>query len=497
MRTSDPHTLASSSYEGGSAVAERGVSCGLRILLYGTAFALAACAALAPHAHAAPVLIESSSATALQGASTISYGQVPAVTGSFNQVQVKVDADFYANIVSGRLNYLTGNIFQAFPDATYITESYHFYPPSYDRTAYWSYNSTTQILTFCMMDDVGGSANAIAISASGSEYWKTSYSHYDDGSMYTSGHPHIYGTGNPSDWTDPSNSPYLAFGYNASCGSPEPSTPSDPIGTTGVIRVNSPSFTSTTTSPVAVSFDYTLATSSDSSTNNLLYKYYRLVFTNSDTGAIYTRYGLLDNDTYGSFAQSTTTPLTGNGTWRLVVNLAVNNQDGLGYFQGSRAAQTFFGLSYLTDTSVYQDYVPRAQTEFASSSCQISFAGTFDLPQCLGYLVVPSTGSSSPVGQLKDLTLAHSFPFAYAYQLGDLYAVLFGGTATSTATTSIAVTVGTSTSAWHITFLSEDMLANEGISPFVKTVLTWLLYFLLAEFVYHRIIRVHDVNTPK
>jgi len=235
---------------------------------------------------------------------------------------------------------------------------------------------------------------------------------------------------------------------------PAPSGPTDPIGTTGVVRINAPALASTTTSPVSVNFDYTLASSTafyDASTSALvgrsdIYQYYRLRFTNPDTGVVYDRYGLLSaTSTAGTFNQSTTTALTGDGTWQLVASLAGNNNDGLGFFAATRAAQTYFGLNALTNTAVYQQFVPQQQSAYASSSCAISFTGSFDLPQCLGYLVVPSTGSSTPLGMLESLSLAHTFPFAYAYQLGDLRNLLF--TSSSTATTTISVVVGTSTSA--------------------------------------------------
>jgi len=41
------------------------------------------------------------------------------------------------------------------------------------------------------------------------------------------------------------------------------------------------------------------------------------------------------------------------------------------------------------------------------------------------------------------------------------------------------------------------MLEGIPLSSEVKTILTWLLWFMVAEFVYYRVIRAHDVNTPK
>jgi len=301
-----------------------------------------------------------------------------------------------------------------------------------------------------------------------------------------------------SGWTGSYAAPSGGSAYLvlADSGGFTPDTPdADPIGTTGVVRINSPAFQATTTSPVAVSFDYTLATSSSPSENNLLYNNYRLVFTNQATQATITTFGVLTHDAYGTWNQTDSVSLTGNGTWELTVALATDGTAG-GRGYAPRGFHTYFGLGFLDVSGIPPQYLPPQQTSYASSSCAISFAGTFDLPQCLGYLIVPTTGSTSPLRNIQSLTLANTFPFAYIYQLGDIRSALFTSTTTEGSST-IAITVpwfGGGTT--QFTFLSNAMLSGVPYAAWIKTILAFLLWLMLAELIYYQVIRAHDENTP-
>jgi len=88
------------------------------------------------------------------------------------------------------------------------------------------------------------------------------------------------------------------------------------------------------------------------------------------------------------------------------------------------------------------------------------------------------------------------FPFVYVYQLGAIRTSLL--TASSTAPTGLTVNLwklpnaATST----IELISETKVAAVPFSGTIYTVLTWLIWLGMAEYIYYRVIRMHDVNTP-
>jgi len=105
--------------------------------------------------------------------------------------------------------------------------------------------------------------------------------------------------------------------------------------------------------------------------------------------------------------------------------------------------------------------------------------------------------SESVLNALSSLTFRGKFPFEYAYQIGDVRTALLS--ASSTASTSVTVKLwklpyqATTT---NITLLSRDLVAAVPFSGLIQGILAALLWFFTAEYVYHRIIKVHDSNTP-
>lgn len=117
------------------------------------------------------------------------------------------------------------------------------------------------------------------------------------------------------------------------------------------------------------------------------------------------------------------------------------------------------------------------------------------LKNAVVWLFYPTDDSTT---QFSNLTLRNSFPFAYVYQVGDLRNELFNASSSS-ATTTVSVSIpsmsgsGTTT----LTFLSASMINAVPYTSTIKTILGWLLWLMLIEYVYYRTIRVHDSNTPK
>jgi len=324
-----------------------------------------------------------------------------------------------------------------------------------------------------------------------------SYSQYDDtssGTLFHAGttyyvvpHEAHVGSGHTTTLGDSSNRMYVAM-WSGSV------PPSSGGGTTGIDAIGQPTLAATTSSPVAISFQYTISSSTMPFSDDRAYSEYRLVFTQPSSGAIITAFGTLDADDFGSFTQSTTTSLNGDGTWNLSVSLATPVQYGTRSY-AARGAQTFFGLGFNDRPDVYAQYLPPQQSAYASSSCAISFAGTFDLPQCLGYLIVPTVGSSSPLNEIRNLSLKNTMPFAYVYQLGDIREALFNSSSTASTTLSFQVPgFGHSTST--ITFLSAGMIEALPFTGTFRTIFGFLLWFMLAELIYYQVIRAHDTTTP-
>lgn len=118
--------------------------------------------------------------------------------------------------------------------------------------------------------------------------------------------------------------------------------------------------------------------------------------------------------------------------------------------------------------------------------------GTFDvgcyIKNAMIWLFWPDQSS---LAKFNSLTLENSFPFAYAYQIDNLRDELFDASETGSSTISVTVpNFGT------ITFLSKSMLEAVPYASLVKTILGWILWLMAVEYIYYRILRSHDTNTP-
>jgi len=148
-----------------------------------------------------------------------------------------------------------------------------------------------------------------------------------------------------------------------------------------------------------------------------------------------------------------------------------------------------FGLGTTTISTSTRGTLPGSPLPLDCGSLDIAC----HLKNAVVWLFYPSDDSTT---QFSNLTLQNSFPFAYVYQIGDLRTELFSATSTATGTVSVAVPSpagGTTT----ITFLSASMIESVPYASTIKTIIGWLLWLMMIEYVYYRVIRVHDSNTPK
>lgn len=128
------------------------------------------------------------------------------------------------------------------------------------------------------------------------------------------------------------------------------------------------------------------------------------------------------------------------------------------------------------------------------SDCGLS-AITGCIKNAVVWLFYPSSDSVDSFKNLSS-TLSGKFPFAYAYGINAMRMELFEATQTSTTTISLNFKIipghGTST----LTLLSPALLNAVPYSSTVKTILGWILWLLGIEYIYYRVLRSHDPNTP-
>jgi len=195
--------------------------------------------------------------------------------------------------------------------------------------------------------------------------------------------------------------------------------------TTHVIRINSPQEFATTTSPVDINFDiYT----SSSTTPPLGYD---LNFVNTLTYQSFTKKGWLVDSGYTTadldtvFNVSTSTPLTGDGTWKLSITLWTGGGGGplpdppdttYGYYYP--AVVVWFGLNF--NDNVQTIHFPPATAQYASTSCNVDFLGSFSLSDCVGYLFIPGDNLSAAYQQIP-VQLNGRYPFSYISSISNTW----------------------------------------------------------------------------
>jgi len=177
--------------------------------------------------------------------------------------------------------------------------------------------------------------------------------------------------------------------------------------TSHVISITQPTIYATTSSPVAITFNYILD-GHDPITG------YSVTATKQLTFETKTEYHNLSNTATGSPIQATSSiTLTHDGTWTLSIDL--NDYSSLApgalIHSVNRPATTVFGLN-TQDNVTTINFGSATQTQFASTSCQISFAGSFNLSDCFGYIFIPGSNIFQNYSSLVP-QLMGKYPFAY------------------------------------------------------------------------------------
>lgn len=155
----------------------------------------------------------------------------------------------------------------------------------------------------------------------------------------------------------------------------------------------------------------------------------------------------------------------------------------------SWSAPVDFGLGTTTISTSTRSTLPGSPTPLDCSSLDFGC----HIKNALVWLFYPG----NTIESLKEIyeLLPSKIPFVYLYEVDDLRQELFGASSTPQ-TISLAFKIipghGTST----IELLSKSKLEAVPYADTVHDVLTWILYFLAIEYIYYRVLRSHDSNTP-
>lgn len=174
--------------------------------------------------------------------------------------------------------------------------------------------------------------------------------------------------------------------------------------------------------------------------------------------------------------------------------------------------QIYSNFDPFTNTGTTQTLLVATSTSIAASSTAsvssgsaLSLSGLPDQPcsitqfsgcikNAFVWLFYPTSDS---IDQFSEISLQGKFPFAYMYQLGEIRSDLLS--ASSTAPLSLSVNLwkmpGHATST--LTLISRDMIAAVPFAGTINTILIGLIWLLTAEYIYYRVIRVHDTHTPQ
>lgn len=189
---------------------------------------------------------------------------------------------------------------------------------------------------------------------------------------------------------------------------------------THIIRITSPVAYSTTTSPVPIGFDiYTSSTSPPMG--------YDITFTNTLTYESRIVSGWLVDSGFNSgnydatFHVSTSTALTGDGTWKVTIALWTGGNGGpepdpagTQYLYFGTPLTTWFGLNY--NDNAQHVVFPPAVFSYSSTSCALDFSGTFSVDGCAGYLFYPTVETLQAYPTLYT-SMQEKIPFSYFFSV--------------------------------------------------------------------------------
>jgi len=213
---------------------------------------------------------------------------------------------------------------------------------------------------------------------------------------------------------------------------------------THIIRITSPAAYSTTTSPIPIGFDIYAASTSPPMGYDITFVN-TLTFVSTSTSGWLVDSGFSSADYDSVFHVATSTPLSGDGTWKMTISLWTGGNGGpdpdpagTQYTYFGHALTSWFGLNFNDNTQ--RVFFPDLATfqGYASSSCAINFLGSFSLSDCMGYLFYPAPNTLLAYPSLY-LTIQEKIPFSYFFSIANTWSSLAASTTANTPTYSFAL----------------------------------------------------------
>jgi len=153
-------------------------------------------------------------------------------------------------------------------------------------------------------------------------------------------------------------------------------------------------------------------------------------------------------------------------------------------------SDVLFSLGTTTIATSTSDTLPGAPLPLDCSAIDIAC----HLKNAMIWLFYPSQESLSNFQSLNTI-LENRAPFVYLYQTNTLREELFNASGTpQTISLSFKIIPGHGTSTLEL--LSKSKIEAVPFAPLIKQILGWVLTLLALEYIYYRVIRSHDSNTP-
>lgn len=204
-----------------------------------------------------------------------------------------------------------------------------------------------------------------------------------------------------------------------------------------------------------------------------------------------------------SFNIATTTG-TSTETFTLLNSQLLNNETYELLVQFDNAQRVFTGvipfpLSYLQTSFVISatlltsfSEIENYNSNFTTSEATLLPCSITAIDNCIinafTYMVLPSQQSIDNFNSLAS-DFETRIPFVYAYEIPSVFGELFANTGTSTGLVYAETDIGT------INFISKEMLEDIPLSTTIRTMLSYLIWVMLAFTVYRRVLSIHNKET--
>lgn len=164
---------------------------------------------------------------------------------------------------------------------------------------------------------------------------------------------------------------------------------------------------------------------------------------------------------------------------------------GTWYNIGATTAAPGGAVQYLVSSSSI--LLATSSNPLPTQPCSITdISGCFE--NALSYLFYPTVNFATA---FVSIPIQQKIPFVYAYQINLMRQDLLSASSTAPASLTVSLwRLPGSSATTTLTLISEPMLAAVPFSSTIYAIITFLIWLGMAEYVYYRVIRMHDTHTP-